>query len=165
MGFLLGIANKVGGVANKFAQNSGIVGKIASGVSKAANLVATVVPKAVPIVNKVMAVGKAAYESGLADKLTGGKVTRFVKGVSSLISPNRGTLYIANYITSGSTGWSNNWNWNISENNVNTHINFPAHIDLHSVTLDVRFHVRFQLSKSHITPLISTSPLILTFIA
>lgn len=95
MGFvstLLGIANKVGGVANKFAQNSGIVGKIASGVSKAANLVATVVPKAVPIVNKVMAVGKAAYESGLADKLTGGKVTRFVKGVSSLISPNRGTL-------------------------------------------------------------------------
>lgn len=95
MGFvstLLGIANKVGGVANKFAQNSGIIGKIANGVSKAANLVATVVPKAVPIVNKVMAVGKAAYESGLADKLTGGKVTRFVKGVSNMISPNKGTL-------------------------------------------------------------------------
>lgn len=95
MGFvstLLGIANKVGGIANKFAQSGGTIGKIASGVGKAANLVATVVPKAVPIVNKVMAIGKAAYDTGIADKLTGGKVTRFVKGVANMVSPNRGVL-------------------------------------------------------------------------
>ena len=95
MGFvstLLGIANKVGGIANKFAQSGGTIGKIASGVGKAANLVATVVPKVVPIVNKVMAIGKAAYDTGIADKLTGGKVTRFVKGVANMVSPNRGVL-------------------------------------------------------------------------
>ena len=44
MGFvssLLGFANKVGGIANKFVNNSGLVRKIAQGVRKAANLVTT----------------------------------------------------------------------------------------------------------------------------
>ena len=87
MGFvssLLGFANKVGGIANKFVNNSGLIGKIAQGVSKAANLVSTIVPKAMPIVNKVMTVANLAYKSGLADKLTGGKATRFVKGVQNM---------------------------------------------------------------------------------
>ena len=51
MGFvssLLGFANKVGGLANN-VNNSGLVGKIAQDVSKAANLVSTIVPKAMPI--------------------------------------------------------------------------------------------------------------------
>ena len=72
MGFvssLLGFANKVGGIANKFVNNSGLIGKIAQGVSKAANL---------------------AYKSGLADKLTGGKATRFVKGVQNMFGGNKG---------------------------------------------------------------------------
>ena len=88
MGFvssLLGFANK-----NKFVNNSGLVGKIAQGVSKAANLVSTIVPKAVPIVNKVMTVANLAYKSGLADKLTGGKATRFVKGVQNMFGGNKG---------------------------------------------------------------------------
>ena len=81
MGFvssLLGIANKVGGVANKFVNNAGVIGKIAGGVSKAANLVSTIVPKISPVVN------------ALADKLTGGKATRLVKGVQNMFSPPRG---------------------------------------------------------------------------
>ena len=93
MGFvssLLGFANKVGGIANKFVNNSGLIGKIAQGVSKAANLVTTLVPKAVPIVNKVMTVANLAYKSGLADKLTGGKATRFVKGVQNMFGRNKG---------------------------------------------------------------------------
>lgn len=93
MGFvssLLGFANKVGGIANKFINNGGTIGKIASGISKAANLVSTIVPKAMPIVNKVVGVAKLAYNSGLADKLTNGKATRFVKGVQNMFSPNKG---------------------------------------------------------------------------
>ena len=76
MGFvssLLGFANKVGGIANKFVNNSGLVGKIAQGVSKAANLVSTIVPKAVPIVNKVMTVANLAYKSGVQNMFGGNK--------------------------------------------------------------------------------------------
>ena len=93
MGFvssLLGIANKVGGVANKFVNNAGVIGKIAGGVSKAANLVSTIVPKISPVVNAITTGAKLAYQSGLADKLTGGKATRFVKGVQNMFSPARG---------------------------------------------------------------------------
>ena len=78
MGFvssLLGIANKVGGIANKFVNNTGVIGKIASGVSKAANLVSTVVPKISPVVNAITTGAKLAYQTGIADKLTGGKAT------------------------------------------------------------------------------------------
>ena len=87
MGFvssLLGIANKVGGIANKFVNNAGVIGKIAGGVSKAANLVST------PVVNAITTGAKLAYQSGLADRLTGGKATRFVKGVQNMFSPPRG---------------------------------------------------------------------------
>ena len=100
MGFvssLLGFANKVGGIANKFVNNSGLVGKIAQGVSKAANLVSTIVPKAVPIVNKVMTVANLAYKSGLADKLTGGKATRFVKNVQNMFGGNKGVTQNRSY--------------------------------------------------------------------
>ena len=93
MGFvssLLGIANKVGGVANKFVNNAGVIGKIAGGVSKAANLVSTIVPKISPVVNAITTGAKLAYQSGLADKLTGGKATRLVKGVQNMFSPPRG---------------------------------------------------------------------------
>ena len=72
MGFvssLLGIANKVGGIANKFINNTGVIGKIASGVSKAANLVSTVVPKISPVVNAITTGAKLAYQTGIADKL------------------------------------------------------------------------------------------------
>ena len=74
MGFvssLLGIANKVGGIANKFVNNAGVIGKIAGGVSKAANLVSTIVPKISPVVNAITTGAKLAYQSGLADRLTG----------------------------------------------------------------------------------------------
>ena len=83
MGFvssLLGIANKVGGIANKFINNTGVIGKIASGVSKAANLVSTVIPKISPVINAITTGAKLAYQTGIADKLTGGKATRVVKG-------------------------------------------------------------------------------------
>ena len=93
MGFvssLLGIANKVGGIANKFVNNAGVIGKIAGGVSKAANLVSTIVPKISPVVNAITTGAKLAYQSGLADKLTGGKATRLVKGVQNMFSPPRG---------------------------------------------------------------------------
>ena len=89
MGFvssLLGIANKVGGIANKFINNTGV----ASGVSKAANLVSTVVPKISPVVNAITTGAKLAYQTGIADKLTGGKATRLVKGVQNMFSPPRG---------------------------------------------------------------------------
>ena len=68
MGFvssLLGIANKVGGIANKFINNTGVIGKIASGVSKAANLVSTVVPKISPVVNAITTGAKLAYQTGM----------------------------------------------------------------------------------------------------
>ena len=89
MGFvssLLGIANKVGGIANKFINNTGVIGKIASGVSKAANLVSTVVPKISPVVNAITTGAKLAYQTGIADKLTGGKATRLVKGVQNMFT-------------------------------------------------------------------------------
>ena len=69
MGFvssLLGIANKVGGIANKFVNHAGIVGKIASGVNKAANLVSSVIPKVSPVINAITTGAKIAYQSGLA---------------------------------------------------------------------------------------------------
>ena len=75
MGFvssLLGIANKVGGIANKFIK------------------VSTVVPKISPVVNAITTGAKLAYQTGIADKLTGGKATRLVKGVQNMISPPRG---------------------------------------------------------------------------
>lgn len=93
MGFLdkvLGIATKIGGIAGKYASKTGIIGKIAGGINKAAKLVTTILPKAVPIVNKVIGVGKMLYKSGVLDKLTGGKATRFVKGVRNLFSPQKG---------------------------------------------------------------------------
>lgn len=95
MGFvssLLGIANKVGGIANKFASNSGIIGKIASGIGKAANLVSTIVPKAVPVLNNVIGVAKLAYKSGLMDKVTNGKATQFVKNVQNMFSKPKGVV-------------------------------------------------------------------------
>ena len=73
MGFvssLLGIANKVGGIANKFINNTGVIGKIASGVSKAANLVSTVIPKISPVINAI--------------------TTRVVKGFQNMFSSPKG---------------------------------------------------------------------------
>ena len=93
MGFvssLLGIANKVGGIANKFINNTGVIGKIASGVSKAANLVSTVIPKISPVINAITTGAKIAYQTGIADKLTGGKATRVVKGFQNMFSSPRG---------------------------------------------------------------------------
>lgn len=93
MGFvsgLLGFANKVGGIANKWAKYGGTLGKIANGVSKAANIVQTVVPKVMPVVNAVTTGAKLAYQTGLADRVTGGKATRFVKGIQSVFAPKKG---------------------------------------------------------------------------
>ena len=93
MGFvssLLGFANKIGGAANKWAKYGGTIGRIASGVSKAANLVSSVVPKVMPVVNAVTTGAKLVYQTGLADKLTNGKATRFVKGVQNMFTPNKG---------------------------------------------------------------------------
>ena len=97
MGFvssLLGIANKVGGIANKFVNHAGIVGKIASGVNKAANLVSSVIPKVSPVINAITTGAKIAYQSGLADKLTNGKATRFVKGLQNMFAPKKGIQHM-----------------------------------------------------------------------
>ena len=67
MGFvssLLGFANKIGGAANN--------------------------PKVMPVVNAVTTGAKLVYQTGLADKLTNGKATRFVKGVQNMFTPNKG---------------------------------------------------------------------------
>ena len=93
MGFvssLLGLSQKVGGIANKFVNHAGIIGKIASGVNKAANLVSSVIPKVSPVINAITTGAKIAYQTGLADKLTNGKATRFVKGVQNMFAPKKG---------------------------------------------------------------------------
>ena len=43
-----------------------------------------------PVVNAVTTGAKLVYQTGLADKLTNGKATRFVKGVQNMFTPNKG---------------------------------------------------------------------------
>ena len=83
------------GFVSSLLNNTGVIGKIASGVSKAANLISTVVPKISPVVNAITTGAKLAYQTGIADKLTGGKATRLVKGVQNMISTHRWQSYTA----------------------------------------------------------------------
>ena len=90
-------ASKVGGVAQKFMNTGGTIGKIASGVSKAASTIGAVsslaggaIAKATPWIAAGTVAAKALYNTGIADKITGGKASRIVKTISNWISPNKG---------------------------------------------------------------------------
>lgn len=87
IGRALNVVGKIGGIASKFAGAGGTIGKIAGGISKAANLISTVAPKAAPWITGAAAVGKILYKTGIADKLTGGKASKIVKGIQNFISP------------------------------------------------------------------------------
>ena len=84
MGFL-SFMNGLGNFAGRFVGKSGLIGKIASGVKKAAQLVVKYVPKVMPIVKKVGSVVKTGintlHKTGLFDKIGGGKVSNFFKRV------------------------------------------------------------------------------------
>ena len=88
IGKALGVVGKIGGIASKFAGAGGVIGKIAGGISKAASLVTSA--KAAPWIAGAAAIGTALYKSGIADKLTGGGATRFVKKVSNFFNPYKG---------------------------------------------------------------------------
>ena len=97
IGKVAGFASKVGGIAQKFMHMGGTVGKIASGVTKAASTIGALsslaggaISKASPYLAGAALVGKALYNTGIADALTGGKASRIVKTVRNWISPNRG---------------------------------------------------------------------------
>lgn len=97
IGKVAGFASKVGGVAQKFMNMGGTAGKIASGVTKAANTIGTLsslasvaISKASPYIAGAALVGRALYKTGIADALTGGKVSRVVKTINNWINPNRG---------------------------------------------------------------------------
>ena len=92
-----GFAAKVGGIAQKFMNNSGTIGKIASGVTKAAstigalsNLAGGAISKASPYIAGAALIGQTLYKTGIADALTGGKASRVVKTITNFISPNKG---------------------------------------------------------------------------
>lgn len=86
----IGTIGKIGGIASKFANSGGIIGKIAGGVSKAAGLISTLAPKAAPWIAGATIIGKALYNTGIADKITGGLASRVVKGITNIVSPFKG---------------------------------------------------------------------------
>ncbi len=86
----VGAIGKIGGIASKFTNSGGMIGKIAGGVSKAAGLISTLAPKAAPWIAGATVIGKALYNSGIADKMTGGMASRVVKGITNIISPFKG---------------------------------------------------------------------------
>ena len=90
IGKVAGFASKVGGIAQKFMHMGGTVGKIASGVTKAASTIGALsglasgaISKASPYLAGAALVGKALYNTGIADALTGGKASRIVKTVGT----------------------------------------------------------------------------------
>lgn len=89
-GRAIGTIGKIGGIASKFANTGGAIGKIAGGVSKAASMISTLAPKAAPWIAGATIIGKALYNTGIADKLTGGMASRVVKGITNIISPFKG---------------------------------------------------------------------------
>ena len=72
MGILSWI-NKVGSFASRFAGKTGIIGSIAGGISKAANLINTYAPKVINIGKAVMGVAKTGLgimqKTGLLNKI------------------------------------------------------------------------------------------------
>ena len=70
---LLSFINKVGGFASRFAGRSGVVGSIAGGISRAANLISTYAPKVINIGRTVMGVAKTGLgimqKTGLLNKI------------------------------------------------------------------------------------------------
>ena len=86
----IGTIGKIGGIASKFVNAGGVIGKIAGGVSKAASMISTLAPKAAPWIAAGTVIGKALYNSGIADKITGGMASRVVKGITNIISPFKG---------------------------------------------------------------------------
>ena len=70
---LLSFINKVGGFASRFAGRSGVIGSIAGGISRAANLISTYAPKVINIGKTVMGVAKTGLgimqKTGLLNKI------------------------------------------------------------------------------------------------
>lgn len=89
-GRIMGWVGKIGNFASRFVGKSGIIGKIAGGVSKAANIITTFASKAVPIIGKIGTGLQLAYKTGILDKITKGRATKLVKGFTNWFSPNRG---------------------------------------------------------------------------
>ena len=97
IGKVAGFASKVGGVAQKFMNAGGTIGKIASGVTKAASTIGALsslaggaISKASPYIAAGSMIAQTLYKTGIADKLTGGKASRVVKTISNWINPNKG---------------------------------------------------------------------------
>ena len=97
IGKVAGFASKVGGIAQKFMNAGGTIGKIASGVTKAAGAVSAAtslaggaIAKASPYIAAGTLIAKTLYNTGIADKLTGGAASRVVKTVKNWIAPNKG---------------------------------------------------------------------------
>lgn len=82
---ILGFMNTIGNYASRFVGRSGWIGKIATGVKKAADIVGKYVPKIMPIVKKVGTFVKSGintlHRTGVLDKIGGGKVTNFFRKV------------------------------------------------------------------------------------
>ena len=97
VGRFAGFASKIGGVAQKFANAGGTIGKIASGVSKVANTIsnyggiaANAITKASPYLAIGGALAATAYKTGLLDKITGNRASKVVNFVRDTFNPNRG---------------------------------------------------------------------------
>ena len=103
----VGAIGKIGGIASKFMNSGGTIGKIAGGVSKAAGLISALAPKAAPWIAGATVIGKALYNSGIADKMTGGMASRVVKGITNIIKPFKGNA-VANAGTVQQAGSATN---------------------------------------------------------
>lgn len=94
---ILGFMNSIGNFAGRFVSKSGWIGKIATGVKKAADLVGKYVPKIMPVVKTVGNFVKTGintlHRTGILDKVGGGKVTNFFRkvGVINTTAPTVNT--------------------------------------------------------------------------
>ena len=70
---LLSWINKVGGFASRFAGRSSVIGSIAGGISRAANLITNYAPKVMNVGRTVMSVAKTGLglmqKTGLLNKI------------------------------------------------------------------------------------------------